>query len=113
MYMRFHGGGVGHFRTEVEDSEPPSTNSEDLDGEIEVVMPTPVPAEECDDEPEDDNASVESEDSDPEDEEADDEDEETTSRNEDEQDDVEGLGADHIERRLREVIIDDLGYSEM
>ena len=119
--MRFRGGGVGHVATRIEDPEEPEGSMQEQGEDTETVIPIPVAAEGGDNEEEDSEFWDEiengggSDDSGEEDEpnEEEEEEEEETRNGEDEQDDVEGLGAEQIQKRLREVILDDLGYSEM
>ena len=115
--MRFRGGGVGHVPTRIEDPEEPAGSEEDMDVDSETVISIRVPAEDDnEDEFWDENGDDrDSDDSGDEEDEVnqEDEDEDETGNGEDEQDDVEGLGAEQIQKRLREVIIEDLGYSEM
>ena len=117
MYMRFRGGGVGHVPTRIEDPEEAAGPGEDMDLDSETAIPIPEPAEDDDeddfwDENGNERGSDESEDGEDEGNQEDD-DEDETRNGEDEQDDLEGLGAEQIQKRLREVIIEDLGYSEM
>ena len=131
MYMRFRGGGVGHVTTRIEDPEPevtivdpePEVTVVDPEPEVTIVDPEaeggpepvmpPVLGDEVegDAENEDQDSDLESEDEsngrgDDEDEIGDDDDLE-------EQDDTEGLGIDELGQSLREVILDDLGFSEL
>ena len=131
--MRFRGGGVGHVLTRIDDPDGPEDSAVDVEAETEeVTVPTQTSGggdgnveNENEREPtqtsgggdgnvegeegrDTDSGSEEGEDNDSEDE----EDGEIESED-DGEDDVDGLSAEHIEKRICEVITDDLGFSEL
>lgn len=117
MYMRFRGGGVGHVPTRIEDDDVPVTDSTmdvEIDAEVVTAAVTTAGALEGEDgNGDDDDDDAEGRETD-EDDEGDEDETEDDGGNEDiEPDDIEGLGPEQIVTRLREVIIDDLGYSDL
>ena len=114
MYMRFRGGGVGHVITRIEDPEAElgaGVVEPEVEGESETVIPTPELEDRAEGEREDQESGSESED---ESNEQLDEDDDIGEDDElEEQDDDEGLDVDGLGQSLREVILDDLGYSEL
>ena len=124
MYMRYRGGGVGHVSTQIEDEDAPGgpTDSEDEEindntaTETSTAATATAPEEEEDedgtrDDSDDQEAVTDDESSE---EEAGDEGEDDGGNGDLEQDnDTDALGAEQLASRLREVIIDDLGYSDL
>ena len=116
MYMRFRGGGVGHVSTQIEDPEADVDGGlPDMDAEEEIVTTTETvgPEEEAGDDV-DENDERGSDHSESEEDEANEgEDDGPGENDEEEQDDVEGFGAEQLRQRLQEVILDDLGFSDL
>ena len=114
--MRFRGGGVGHVSTPIEDPEAPEgATPMELDVDTEVSAGTSMAGCEGDGEEDGgDGNEGEGDESDPDGKPSDEEEgEDEQATNGDDDDDVEGLGTEQVERRLRESIIEDLGYSDL